>query len=113
MTLEKLETELKLRGFSEKTVSSYLFHNKKFLNYIKKQPEEITQDDIKSYLAYLISEKKHKPASINLALCTLKFFYNKILEKEIFKKIVSLKSEKKIPTVLTNYPISCLVAPSN
>lgn len=110
MSLKKLETELKLKGFSEKTVSSYLFHNQKFLEFTKKQPEEVTQEDIKSYLAHLISDKKQKPASINLVLCTLKFYYEKILDKDIFKKVSSVKSEKKIPTVLTKDEIKQLLS---
>ena len=87
MPLSKLETELKIRGFSEKTVSSYLFHNQKFLDFIQKPKEDVDEDDIKSYLAHLISDKKLKSASVNLAMCTLKFLYEKLLEKDIFKKI--------------------------
>jgi hypothetical protein len=41
-----------------------------------------------------MSDKQLKPASVNLALCALKFFYQEILEKEMFKKIKSPKSEK-------------------
>ena len=44
--LDKLETELKIRGFSQKTLSAYIFHNQKFLDFIKKKPEDITEDDI-------------------------------------------------------------------
>jgi integrase/recombinase XerD len=108
--LQKLETELKLRNFSEKTISSYKFHNQKFLDFSNKQPDEITEDDIKSYLAHLISDKKLKPASVNLTMCTLRFFYEKILEKDIFKKIDSIKLEKKIPTVLTKEEIKQLLS---
>jgi len=107
--LKKLETELKLRNFSEKTISSYLFHNKKFLEFSNKQPENITQDDIKLYLANLISDKKQKPSSVNLAVCALRFLYEKIMEKDIFKKIDPIKSEKKIPVVLTKDEIKQLL----
>jgi len=107
--LRKLETELKIRGFSEKTVSSYLFHNQKFLDFTKKQTDEIEEDDIKAYLAHLMSDKSLKPASVNLALCTLKFFYTEILEKDIFKKVKAPKLEHKIPTVLSKDEIKALL----
>lgn len=103
--LKKLETELKLRGFSDKTVKSYMFHNQKFLDFIKKSPDEVTTDDVKEYLGHLMVDKNHKPSSVNLTLCTLRFFYSKILEKDIFKKIASPKLEKKIPTVLSREEI--------
>ena len=109
MPLKKLQQELELKGFSEKTISAYVFHNQKFLDYINKQPEEINEDDIKTYLACLISNKK-KPATINLTLSTLKFFYEKIQKKDIFKNIDPVKSEKKIPTVLTKDEIKQLLS---
>jgi len=111
--LDKLETELKIRGFSQKTISAYLFHNQKFLDFIKKSPEQITGDDIKSYIAHMMSDKDYKPSSVNLALCCLRFFYEKILEKDIFKKIDSPKSEKKIPIVLTKDEVKKLIQEPN
>jgi len=107
--LKKLETELKLRGFTQATQKAYLEHNNKFLNFIKKQPEQITEDDLKLYLADLISERKQKPASVNLTISALKFFYKEILKKDIFSNIKPPKSEKKIPTVLSKDEIKLLL----
>ena len=108
--LEKLETELKLRGFSNTTIKTYIRHNKAFLDYVKKYENEIYEDDIKSYLAYLINDKKVKPASSSLTLSALKLYYKEILEKEIFKKIKNPKPEKKIPIVLTKEEIKKLLS---
>ena len=107
--LDKLETELKIRGFSQKTVDSYMLHNQQFLNFVKKEPEKIEEQDIKNYLAYLISDKKYKPRSTNLALSSLKFFYHNLLNKKIMEKIKSPKLDKKIPTVLTNDEVKSLL----
>ncbi len=107
---KNLETELKLRGFSQKTVSAYIFHNKKFSDFIKKQPNLITQNDIKSYLAHLISERSLKPASINLTISALRFFYEELLKKkELFADIKPPKLEKKIPEALTKEEIKILL----
>lgn len=103
--LEKLETELKIRGFSKRTVDSYLYHNKKFLEFVKKEPQSVDESDAKSYIAYLMSERKFKPRSINLALSSLKFFYNEILRNSAFNAVKAPKSEKKLPTVLTKEEI--------
>ena len=107
--LKKLETELKLRGFTQATQKAYMEHNSKFLNFIKKQPEQITEDDLKLYLADLISERKQKPASVNLTISALKFFYKDLLRKDIFSNIKPPKSEKKIPTVLSKDEIKQLL----
>ena len=99
--LRRLNAELKSRGFSERTVQSYLFHNRKFLDFIGKAPGEIGTDDIRQYIVHLVSDRKHKPSSVNLAICSLKFLYEQVFEKDILRKIQSLKTERKLPTVLT------------
>ncbi len=107
--LKKLETELKIRGFTQKTIEAYLFHNSQFLTFINKKPDDIGEEDIKTYLGHLISDKQLKPASVNLALCSLRFFYSKILEKDIFGRIEAPKSEKKIPTVLSKEEVTKMI----
>ena len=99
--LDKLETELKIRGFSKRTIDTYLFHAKKFLDFVKKEPQTAAQDDAKRYIAHLMSVKKYRPSSINLALSSLKFFYNEILQNSAFNAVKAPKLEKKLPTVLT------------
>ena len=103
--LDKLETELKIRGFSKRTVDSYLYNNKKFLEFVKKEPQSVDESDAKRYIAYLMSERKFKPRSVNLALSSLKFFYNEILRNSAFNAVKAPKSEKKLPTVLTKEEI--------
>lgn len=107
--IDKLITELKIRGFTDATIKAYTVNNKRFLDFIKKGPENITEEDIKTYLAYIISEKNLKPASVNLALSSLKFMYEMILKKKIFTDIKPPKIEKKLPTVLTKYEVKKLI----
>lgn len=110
MGAQQLETELKLRGYTKATLRSYLSHNRKFLEFIHKQPEEVSEDDIKLYLAYLMTEKNNKPASINLALSSLRFYYETVLKKKIFSDIHSPKVEKKLPTVLTKEEVKMMLS---
>ena len=103
--LDKLETELKIRGFSKRTVDSYRYNNKKFLEFVKKEPQNVNESDAKRYIAYLMAELKYKPSSVNLALSSLKFFYREILQNPAFNAVKTPKSEKKLPTVLTKEEI--------
>ena len=60
---EKLEEELKLRGYSFKTIKSYTFVVKKFLDYLSRKgkvPYNLTNEDVKSYLLWLIDVKKYE-----------------------------------------------------
>ncbi len=105
--LSTLGSELKLRGFSQETVKSYLFHNKKFLGFCDKDPKEVTEKDVKSYLAHLISDKKLSASSVALSRSALTFYYNEILGKNI--TIKTPKIPKKIPVVLTKKDIKKLI----
>jgi integrase/recombinase XerD len=107
VNLEKLETELRLRAFSPRTVQSYLFYNKKFLEFINKEPEQVIEDDVKKYIGDLLS-KNVSPKSVVLIKAALKFFYDEVLKKNI----VTLKSPKisqKLPTVLTREEVKKLI----
>ena len=104
--LKKLEIELKISKNSEYTVRNYHSSNEKFLNFIQKNPENITEDDIKEYLAEHLSEKS--PVSIILFLSALKYSFNSILKKDITSGIKRPKKEKILPTVLTKDEIKKL-----
>ncbi len=100
---------MKIRGYSEATVKHYLRYNHAFLTFSNKQPNEVTQDDVKAFMAYLIADKHQKPASVNLALSSLKFFYDTVLKKNICGDIKPPKLEKKIPTVLSKEEIRKMI----
>ena len=107
MSLENLETELKLRGFSERTVKSYLFYNTKFLAFTNKQPEAITEDDVRAYLAHLMGDKKKNAATVALVRAALKFYYDGMLKKGIVT-LKTPKIQKKLPIVLSKEEIKRL-----
>ena len=106
--LDKLTTELQLRNFSERTVTAYVIHNTKFLEFIKKDVDIIVEDDIKSYLAYLISQRKVSPKTVALVKAALKFYYDEVLKKGIVN-IKTPKSAKHLPIVLTPDEVKRLI----
>ena len=95
--LNDLATELKLRGYSPRTVHTYLDYNSKFLEYIKKQPSDISESDVKHYLANLTDSVSLK--TVALVKSSLMFFYNEVLSRKF--NIKTAKIEKSLPTVLT------------
>lgn len=107
-SLKKLEIELKLRGFSKQTSRMYLFYNRKFLEFTKKDPEEITDDDIKEFLAYKMSDDSLSNASIALIKASLKFFYTDMLGKNM-SLIKTPKASKRLPVVLSREEIKNLL----
>ncbi len=107
---DKLVAELKIRGFSKNTIKSYLIYNEHFRDYIKKSETEINENDIKLYMGHLLTDKTNKPATVNLALSALKFYYSGVLHNNTVTSIKSVKTEKKLPTVLSHAEISQMLS---
>jgi integrase/recombinase XerD len=101
--LQKLRTELRLRGFSPLTLRNYEFFVNKFLSKSgKENAEDLNQDDAKAYLYELIEDK------IMLAAASLKFFYKEILAKE-FDNVKVPKKDKRLPEVLNKDEVKTLI----
>ena len=105
----KIESELRLQGNSERTIKVYTSRNIDFLDFIKKQPRHITTNDIKLYLSNLI-KKGNNNSTIALAKSSLKFFYDKLLKKNLFTdEIPKTKKQRKLPSVLTKEEINTIL----
>ena len=105
--LKKLEIELKISKNSEYTIRNYIDCNRKFLDYIKKDLEDINSDDLKQYIV----EKLNNASSSSLIvfLSALRYSFYNILNKDITLNIRRPKKEKKIPVVLTKDEIKRLI----
>jgi integrase/recombinase XerD len=105
--LEDLQTELKLRGFSAQTVKAYLFWNNKFLEFNRKNPQDINEEDVKKFIAEKISAN-FAPKSLVLIKAALKFYYDGILKKNIVN-LETPKVLRKLPVVLTKEEVKKLI----
>ncbi len=104
--LDKLKTELKLRGFSPLTVRNYSFFTDKFLGKTSKKIDELNEDDAKLYLSELFDTKSKN--TIMLAAASLKFFYKEILKKD-FSNVRMPKKDRTLPEVLTKEEVKMLI----
>jgi integrase/recombinase XerD len=106
--LKKLETEIKLKGFSPQTVKAYVTHTNQFLEYTNKDIPNLDEQDIKNYLSWLMSEKKLAFASVALKKAALMFFFQEILGKRV-TTIKTPKIPKRLPEVLTKEEVKLLI----
>ena len=104
-----LERELKIRGFSRRTIESYLLYNRLFLEFIKKNPTAVTNDDIRRYLESL-KDRGCANSTLNVALNALKFYYRQILKRKFFFDIKGAKKSNYLPTVLSKEEIERMLA---
>jgi integrase/recombinase XerD len=105
--LNKITIELKISKNSEYTIRNYLRANKSLLEFSHKDPNQITEDDVKSYIAENLSDKAS--TSIILFLAAIKYAYQNILKNDLTVSIKRPRRERKMPVVLTKEEIKQLL----
>jgi len=105
---ERLEQEIKIRRYSQKTAKSYLHYNEKFLSFCKKDVNKVTIDDFRNYLEYL-AEKKVSASTMRLAFNSLQFFYKEVLKKDLMDNIKIPKNDYKVIVGLTKDEVNKLI----
>ena len=93
--LDGLKKELMLRKYSQRTIKLYLYHNREFLRFSKKNPNEVLNVDIRDYLYYLANDKEVSTSTLNISINALKFYYGEVLKRRFVYGIKGPKKNKK------------------
>ncbi len=107
--LQNLIADLRLRNYSNRTIESYVYHNNKFLEFIDKSPKNVSKEDIKEYLNYLATNKGIEPATFNIILNSLKYYYEEVLKKRFKVDFRRAKLSKQLPTVISREEIKSMI----
>jgi len=94
---EKIKDELLSRGFSEKTIKTYLTGFKAFYYFLNKELRYAGKDDFRNFKLYLI-RKRFEPKTINTYLAAALFFYRNIMHRNM--SVSGVKLKQKLPDVL-------------
>lgn len=105
--LEKVKVELKISKNSDYTIRNYIQANSNLFKFTKKQPEQITGDDVKAFMAECLSDKSS--SSVILFLSAIKYAYSNLLSKDITAGIKRPKKEKRLPIVLSKAEVKKLI----
>ncbi len=108
MLIKKLQQDMRIAGYSPRTIKSYTICAKNICKRFKKPLNRITEDDFKSFLASL-AKKKYSPYTINLYHATLKYVTEKIYHKKFTFRFPYAKRHKKLPIVLSRKEIRKII----
>ena len=108
--IQRMTENMQLFGLSQRTQETYSYRVKKLMEYFNKPPEIISDDEIREYFLYLQNTKKYSRATTTIALCGIKFFYEKTLNKkfEVFN-IIRPKRGGKLPVVLSREEVRLIL----
>lgn len=97
----KLENELKLRGFSRRTVKSYIGHIRRYLEYFPNEAYPFKKELIEKYLLDLLETKNDSHSYVNQAVSAIKFTLKNVTNDDTDIIIKRPKKERKLPEVLS------------
>lgn len=99
---EKMLADLQLRGLATKTQEAYIRAVHQLAAHFDKPPDQITEEELRTYFLYLKNERQLSRSSQTIALCGIKFFYQQTLHREwkIFE-LVRVPKSNTLPTVLS------------
>lgn len=90
--------KLKYFGYAESTISTYSFYVGQFLDQIDCAPSKITTQHLKEYLEGFDFTSKSQQ---NQIISSLKFFFEKVLEKKHkFPNLSRPRKEKQLPKII-------------
>jgi len=99
---QKMIEDMQLHSFAERTQDSYLRAVRQLAAHFNKPPDQINEEELRQYFLYLKNVKKASRSTMTLALCGIKFFYERTLQRQwATLAIVRPQQEKKLPVVLS------------
>ena len=102
---------LRLKGFSERTVENYVGAIGAITRHYRRSPLELTRQEIRSYLLFLLRERKLAPATVNLHMAAMKTFFKLMApESAIMADCSPVKKAKHIPVVLSRDEVERLIS---
>lgn len=97
---DRMIRDMTVRGFAPRTHKSYLAAVVRLAKHYRRSPAQITDDEIQTYLAYLIQERKLSWSS--QAANAFRFLYHVTLGRPRTEFVVPLpKQPQKLPEILS------------
>ncbi|HYK48956.1 MAG TPA: tyrosine-type recombinase/integrase [Terriglobales bacterium] len=102
--------ELQRRNYSEITTRKYLKYVTAFARHFGKPPDQLGPNELRSYQAYLLQERKVTPGTAVNCVAALRFFFIKTLKRHQFREFLPYpKDRRRLPTVLSQEEVSGLI----
>ena len=78
---QRMLEDMQLRGLSPKTQRCYVQAVQHFAQHYGKSPAEITEEELRQYFLYLSTVKRVSPSTVTIALCAIKFLFERTLQR--------------------------------
>jgi len=107
---DRMAEDLKLAGFSPSTRRIYLHYAKYFTKHFKRSPREMGEREVRTFLLYLLDERKLSHNTYRQCYAALKFLYEVTLRRSFeVDSIPRHRGTPRLPTVLSGSEVQQLL----
>ena len=102
--------ELQRRNYSAITTRNYLRVVSDFAKHFGKSPDKLGPNELRTYQAYLLTERKLTPGTVVNRVAALRFFFVKTLKRHQFREFLPYpRDRRRLPTVLSREEVARLI----
>ena len=96
--MQRMREELVRRNYAATTIHSYTKAVEHFQRHINKPLDQLGPDDLRSYHAHLLGDRKLAVNTVVLNICALRFLYIKVLKRRDMKEDLPYpKQRQRLP----------------
>ena len=108
--IQRMREELIRRNYATTTIHSYTKAVEHFERHVDMPLDQIGPDDIRSYHAFLLKERKLAVNTVVLNVCALRFLYIKVLKRRDMKEDLPYpKQRMHLPVILSPSEVAQLI----
>jgi integrase/recombinase XerD len=102
--------ELQRRNYSNGTIRHHLRAVEEFANHYGKPPDKLGLNELRSYQAYLLKERKLAVGTVVNHVAGLRFFFVRTLKRHEFRDFIPYPNEpERLPTILSLDEVARLI----
>jgi len=107
----RMVRDMDVRHFSGRTVEAYVAGVKGLAKYYRRQPDQLSNDEVQRYLLYLREQRQLSGSTCNQIRCALKFFYEVTVRRpQAALTVPPMRQAQKLPQILSREEVERIVA---
>ena len=108
---QRMIEDMQLRGLSAHTQRAYVRVVRQLAEYYGRSPDQISEEELRTYFLYLKNERGLSRSSCTMALCGIRFLYEYSLKRPWpLHDLIRPKQEKKVPLVLSREEVVAILS---
>ena len=105
---KRMIRELELQRKSANTIKAYVAGVSQLARHFNRSPDELSFDQIRDYIHWLITERKLAYSSVNQKLRAIGFLFNDVLQRPLDLRI-PMKRSGRLPSPLSRQEVARLI----